>query len=73
MERLHLLDIVARIRLTAGDCERLMLAQKETVRALRMSGTTDADEETKLLRLESEYDEHISEMERILNELDKIA
>ena len=48
MERLHLLDMVARIRLAANDCERLILAQKETVRALRLSGQTDGEEETKL-------------------------
>jgi len=73
MERLHLLDLVARIRLAANDCERLILAQKETVKALRLSGTTDGDEESRLSRLESQYDEHMAEMERLLDELDKIA
>jgi hypothetical protein len=73
MERLHLLDLVARIRLAANDCERLILAQKETVKALRVSGRTDGDAESKLSRLESEYDEHMAQMERLLDELDKIA
>ena len=73
MERLHLLDMVARIRLAANDCDRLILAQKETVRALRLSGQTDGEEETKLSQLELQYDEHMAEMERLLNELDEIA
>ena len=68
-----MLDMVARIRLAASDCERLILAQKENVRALRLSGTADSEEETKLSQLESQYDEHIAEMERLLNELDEIA
>ena len=73
MERLYLLDMVGRIRLAAGDCERLILAQKETVRALRMSGSPDTQEEDKLSQLESQYDKHIAEMERLLNDLDEIA
>ena len=73
MERLHLLDMVARIRLVADDCERLLLAQKEKVQTLRMFGKPDAEEETRLSQLESEYDEHMAEMERLLNELDEIV
>jgi hypothetical protein len=73
MERLHMLDMVARIRVAANDCERLILAQKETLRSLRMSGKTDGEEETKLSRLESQFDQHMAEMELLLNELDEIA
>ena len=73
MDRLQLLDLVARIRLAANDCERLILAQKESVMAMRLSGATDGEEESKLSLLESQYDEHIAEMERLLDELDKIA
>jgi hypothetical protein len=73
MERLHLLDMVARIRLVADDCERLILAQKEKVKALRVLGKPDGEEETRLSQLESEYDKHMAEMERLLNELDQIA
>jgi hypothetical protein len=54
MERLQLLDMVARIRLAASDCERLILAQNENVRALRLSGKPDSQEETKLSQLESQ-------------------
>jgi hypothetical protein len=68
-----LLDMVARIRLAANDCERLILAQREAVKALRRSGSSDLQEEIKLSQLESEYDQHIAQMEQLLNELDEIA
>ena len=73
MDRLQLLEMVARARREADDSERRMLAQRDQVRSLRHAGQDTAVADRALAELELEYDGVIAEMQRLLDELEKQA
>jgi hypothetical protein len=73
MNRSQLLDMVKRTRLAADECERLRITQAERIRKLRVAGVNTAEFENALSQLEAECDRHMAEMERLLDELDKVA
>jgi 3-methyladenine DNA glycosylase AlkC len=73
MDRSLLIEMVARTRQAASECERLIVAQAEKIRGLQASGDSTTEVMAVLSQLESEYDRHMIEMERLLDELDKIG
>jgi ethanolamine utilization protein EutA (predicted chaperonin) len=73
MERAQLLDLVARAREAATECEDLIAALRKKLKSLKTDGEEAAVAQSILATLESEYDRVLMEMNRFLNELDKIA
>jgi hypothetical protein len=73
MERVQLLDLVARAREAATECEDLIAALRKKLKSLKADGEEAALAQSILATLESEYDRVLMEMNRFLNELDKIA
>jgi hypothetical protein len=73
MDRLQLIDMVARTRRAADECERLRTVQAQQIRTLRAIGESTAQLESILIELEAECDRHMAEMERLLDELDRIS
>jgi hypothetical protein len=73
MDRPQFIEQVARMRLAADECDRLRAAEAGRIRSLRTAGKTTTHLEAKLIELETECDRHIAEMERLLDELDKIS
>ena len=72
MDKLTLMDTVSRTRNAATEAQRLVAELSEKIRSMRASGeNTDALEQA-LLELESEYNRHMDEMDRILDLLDTI-
>jgi len=72
MDKLTLIDTVARTRNAATEAQRLVAELSEKIRSMRASGeNTDALEQA-LLELEAEYNRHMDEMDRILDLLDTI-
>ena len=72
MDKLTLMHTVARTRNAATEAQRLVAELSEKIRSMRASGeNTDALEQA-LLELESEYNRHMDEMDRILDLLDTI-
>jgi hypothetical protein len=70
VDKLTLMDTVARTRTAAAEAQRLVAELSDRIRAMRASGeNTDALEQA-LLELEAEYNRHMAEMERILDLLD---
>jgi hypothetical protein len=72
MDRLQLIQQVVRTQRAAGECERLRAAHAERIRSLQAAGETTKQLEATLIELELEYDRHITEMERLLDELDNM-
>ena len=73
MDRSQLLEMVARARREADECERRMLAHRDQVRSLRHAGQDTAVADKGLAELELAYDSVIAEMQALLDELDKQA
>jgi hypothetical protein len=73
MDRSQLLEMVARARREADECERRMLAHRDQVRSLRHEGQDTAVADKGLAELELAYDSVIAEMQALLDELDKQA
>ena len=68
-----MVQMVARTREAASELERLIAASAQKIRAARMSGEDAREAEIALVRLETEYDRLLSEMEKLLDELDVVA
>ena len=73
MDRSLLIEMVARTRQAASECERLMAAQAEKIKGLQANGDSATEMLAVLSQLESEYDRHMTEMERLLDALDMIG
>jgi len=73
MDRPVLIQMVARAREAADQCESLVSAQKEKIRSLRIAGEDSTGPEKDLQQFESQFDHLMSEMEKLLDELDKIV
>ena len=73
MDRSLLIEMMARTRQAASECERLIVAQAEKIRALQANGDSATEVLAVLSQLESEYDRHMTEMERLLDALDMIG
>ena len=73
MDKAQLLDLVARAREAANKCESQIAALQSKVKALRANGGDAAEAHDTLSTLESEYDRLLTEMNRFLDELDRIA
>jgi hypothetical protein len=71
MDRSQLLEMVARARREADECERRMLTHRDQVRSLRHAGQDTAVADKGMAELELAYDSVIAEMQALLDELDK--
>ena len=70
MDKLTLMDTVARTREAAAEAERLVAELSDKIRTLRASGENTNVLEKALVELEAEYNRHMAEMDRILDLLD---
>ena len=68
-----MVQMVARTREAASELERLIAASAQKIKAARMGGEDAREAEIALARLETEYDRLLSEMEKLLDELDVVA
>ncbi len=66
-----MLQMVARLRVEADECERRMLGHRDKVRSLREAGQAVADDDGSLAELELAYDRLIADMQTVLDELDR--
>lgn len=72
MEKAQLIDMVARTRISVEESQRLITTQMEKIRLLRAAGDRTGDAEAALSQLEGEYDRHLAEMRRLLDELERL-
>ncbi|WP_119271445.1 hypothetical protein [Taklimakanibacter deserti] len=70
MDRRQLIELVTHARKAADECERLRVTEILAIRALRAAGESTQLLEAALIAREAEYDRHVAEMERLLDELD---
>jgi len=73
MDRSLLIEMVARTQQAASECERLIAAQAKKIKGLQASGDSAVEVMAVLSQLESEYDRHMIEMEKLLDALDMIG
>ena len=73
MEKVQLLDMVERAREAAGRCESQIASLQMKVKSLKENGEETAEADGILSALETEYDRLLMDMNRFLDELDKIA
>lgn len=72
MDRAQLIERVTRARKAADECERLKINEMLAVAALRAVGESTEALESALKERETECDRHVVEMERMLDELDRL-
>jgi hypothetical protein len=73
MDKAQLLDMVALAREAADKCESQIAELQMKVKSLRANGGDTAEAYGILSTLESEYDHLLMQMNRFLDELDRIA
>jgi hypothetical protein len=73
MDKSLLVEMVARTQQAASECERLIAAQAAKIKGLQANGDSTTEVLAVLSELESEYDRHMAEMERLLDALDMIG
>lgn len=72
MDRTQLMNLLSRARKASDECERLRATEALAMYATQAAGGSIETLETALRQREAECDRHMNEMERLLDELDKI-
>jgi hypothetical protein len=73
MDRTQLLRLLAGARKALVDCDGLLAVERQKLRKLGLEGEQNEKFQVGLLQLEAECERHLIEMERLLDELDRIT